>query len=310
VNLTLTSIRGIKVGHATKGRTGCTVVLLEPEAMVAVDARGGYPTTFDTDGISIGKTYVKRHAIFLSGGDVFGLQAATGVQKYLVEKRIVAGKIPLIVGATIYDLDSERADYSSLAYVACSVASADEVKMGAIGVGAGAFSGRFAGISKASKTGVGSHSVKLPFGVKVASLAVTNCMGNIFDYRTGKIISGARYDNNFILFEDFTEQYIKEKSKEGNTTLAIVATDADLSHEELVKMARIAHNGLAMSIRPVHTSDDGDTVFAVSTAYKKIGHNRSRCVDAICYYASLSIAESVRMTATSLNGKAKYLNQR
>jgi len=90
VNLTLTSINGIKVGHATKGKTGCTVVLFEPEAMVAVDARGGYPTTFDTDGISIGKTYVKRHGIFLSGGDVFGLQAATGVQKYLIERGIVS----------------------------------------------------------------------------------------------------------------------------------------------------------------------------------------------------------------------------
>jgi len=296
VNLTLTSIRGIKVGHATEGKTGCTVVLLEPEAMVAMDARGGYPTTFDTDGIGIGKTYVKRHAVFLSGGDVFGLQAAAGVQKYLLERGIASGKIPLVVGATIYDLNSQKADYSSLAYTACSTASADEVQMGAVGVGAGAFSGRFAGINKASKTGVASHSIKLPFGVKIASLAVTNCMGNIFDYKTGKIISGAKNDSNFIHFEDFIHHYIKEGSKKGNTTLAVVATDADLTHEELVKMASIAHNGLAMSIRPVHTSDDGDTVFAVSTAFKEIKHNRSRCVDAICYYASLSLAESIRMT--------------
>jgi len=206
------------------------------------------------------------------------------------------GKLPLIVGATIYDLNSEQVDYSSLAYSACLTASSDEVQMGAIGVGAGAFSGRFAGISKASKTGVGSNSIKLPFGVKVASLAVTNSMGNIFDYRTGKIISGAKFGNNFINFEDFIGQYIKESSEKGNTTLAVVATDADLTHEELMKMANIAHNGLAMSIRPVHTSNDGDTVFAVSTAYKKIEHNRSRCVDTICYYTSVSLAESVRMT--------------
>ncbi|MEM0117239.1 MAG: P1 family peptidase [Conexivisphaerales archaeon] len=305
VNPTLTAVKGISVGHAMhkSEHTGCTVILLSPASPVAVDARGGYPTTFDTHGIETSKAYVKRDAIFLSGGDVFGLAAASGVQKYLVESGLAsdqAGKrLPLVVGATIYDLHGSRVsrvDYASLALDACRKATPEPVKLGRVGVGAGASAGNFAGHEFSTKSGVGSSAAKIAGSITVAALVVVNSMGNIFDFGTGRVVAGAKRNGRPLSFEDFQFEYItgiKREKKKRNTTLAVVATDARLEHEELLKVAQLAHNGLAMTIRPVHTSEDGDTVFAVSTGKLEIRGQRTKYLDLIGYYSSMVVARSI-----------------
>ena len=296
-------MEGLRVGHACdrSERTGCTVVLLEPEALVAVDARGGYPTTFDTHGIEVAKTYVKRHAIFLAGGDVYGLDAPAGIWRYLIETRKASreagGNMPLVVGATIYDLflaDMKRVNYHEVAYEACQRASTIRVPQGLVGAAMGAAVGNFMGNRFNTKSGLGSSALKLPYNITVAAIAVPNSMGNIYDFRTGKLIAGARNKKgSYVEFERYISRYVGERTKRRHTTLGIVATDAELTHEELYKVAQVAHNGLAMSIRPVHTSEDGDTIFATSTSRVQIPEERKRILDAIGYGASICMATAI-----------------
>jgi len=303
LNDTLTAVEGLRVGHACdrSERTGCTVVLLEPKAPVAVDARGGYPTTFDTHGIEVAKTYVKRHAIFLAGGDVYGLDAPAGIWKYLIETRKASrkagGNMPLVVGATIYDLflaDMKRVNYHEVAYEACQRASTIPVPQGLVGAAMGAAVGNFMGNRSNTKSGLGSSALKLPYNITVAAIAVPNSMGNIYDFRTGKLIAGARNKKgSYVEFERYISRYVGERTKRRHTTLGIVATDAELTHEELYKVAQVAHNGLAMSIRPVHTSEDGDTIFATSTYRVQIPEERKRILDAIGYGASICMATAI-----------------
>jgi L-aminopeptidase/D-esterase-like protein len=158
MNNTLTTIEGLRVGHAQdpEVKTGCTVVLLEPMMEVACEARGGYPTTYDTDGIDVGKRFLKRHAIFLAGGDVYGLDSPIGIRKYLLEKGIASkqagGEMPLIVGATIYDMwraNIQNVSYEDIAYMACVNASREPVGEGNVGGGIGGSVGGFAGHERA-----------------------------------------------------------------------------------------------------------------------------------------------------------------
>ena len=303
LNNTLTAVEGLRVGHAKdlRERTGCTVVLLEPEAPVAVDARGGYPTTFDTDGIGITKTYVKRHAIFLAGGDVYGLDAPAGIWKYLIGRGRVSyeagGKLPLVVGATIYDLflaNMKRVNYHEIAYRACENASERSVTEGLVGAGTGATVGSYMGHRFKSKSGLGSCALRLPKRIVVGVIAVPNSMGSIYDYKDGRLIAGARNGKGrHVGFEEYLPKYVGERANRRHTTLAIVATNATLTHEELFKLAQVAHNGLAMAIRPVHTSEDGDTIFATSTGRIKIPGERKRMIDAIGYCASVCVAKAV-----------------
>ena len=303
MNETLTAVEGLRVGHARdrRERTGCTVVLLEPEAPVAIDARGGYPTTFDTHGIEIAKTYIKRHAIFLAGGDVFGLDAPAGIREYLIERRSASseagGKMPLVVGATIYDLFLARmrhVDYHEIAYRACKNAAEKPVAEGQVGAGTGATVGNYMGHRWSIKSGLGSSALRLPERITVGAIAVPNSMGSIYDFRSGKLIAGAQdRKGRHVEFEKYIPEYVRERTKRRHTTLGIVATNAKLTHEELFKLAQLAHNGLAMTIRPVHTSEDGDTIFSTSTARVEISGERGRMIDAIGYGASICVATAI-----------------
>lgn len=278
-------------------------------ADVAVEARGGYPTTYDTHGIDVAKRFVKRHAIFLAGGDVYGLDSPIGIRKYLLEKGMASmragGQMPLIVGATIYDMwraDIEKVSYGDLAYQACLNASTKPVQEGAVGCGIGGTVGGFTGHSKGSKGGTGSWAERLTDGVYVAALMVTNSMGNIHDPATGKILAGARRDDgNFVEFFDVVEEYVRRPVTKENTTIGIVATNADLNHEELVKVAQMAHDGLAMAIRPTHTTGDGDTIFAVSTGRKKLTQERYRLLDAIGYLSARCVATAIARSVQFTN---------
>jgi len=307
LNRTLTAIEGLTVGQAEdRAGTGCTVVLFDPMVDVACEARGGYPTTYDTHGIDVAKRFVKRHAVFLAGGDVYGLDSPIGIRRYLLERGVVSmkagGQMPLIVGATIYDMwraNIETVSYADIAYRACLKASNEPVKEGYVGGGIGGSAGGFAGHDRAGKGGTGSFAIPLFDGIYVAALMITNCMGNVRDPDSGEILEGARDESGrFIQFEDMTEQYVKEAPRKENTTIGIVATNAELNHEELIKVSQMAHDGLAMAIRPTHTTSDGDTIFAVSTAKVKSNESRPRLLDAIGYLSARCVAISIARSVT------------
>jgi len=299
-NLTLTAVDGLRVGHAqnTEARTGCTVVLLDPEADVACEARGGWPGTYDTHSIDVTKTFVKKDAVFLTGGDIFGFDTAIGIRKYLLERGMAAqsgvGKLPGIVGANIYDVEFASisdVSYPDLGYSACLNASSSPVAEGNVGAGIGATVGKLKGMKFACKGGFGTYAENLPNDLVVGSAVVTNSLGNIVNDE-GKIIAGVRGDGRkFLEFEDVMADYLKSATS-SNTTIGIVATNVRLSHEELIKVSQMAHDGLAMSVRPVHMSTDGDTMFAVSTARIDIPRNE-RTVDIIGYLGARCTARAV-----------------
>ncbi len=311
-NETLTELEGLKVGHAhdEQAKTGCTVIIFEPEADVACEARGGWPGTYDTHSIEVTKTFVKKNAIFLTGGDVFGFDVAVGVRRYLLEAGLAsssgAGKLPGIVGANIYDLEYasiKDVNYSDLGYKASVSASSQPVREGSVGAGIGATVGKLKGNKFSSKGGCGTSLWRLPKGIAVGGLVITNALGNIYDLETGKILAGVRRpEGGFLEFEDIMDSYLQEVPSQGNTTIGVVVTNADLSHEQLIKVAQMAHDGLAMSIRPVHTSLDGDTLFAASTAKISGIREAPGIVDVIGYAAARCVATAVINSVKPLRG--------
>jgi len=287
----IVDVPGIEVGHAqdAEARTGCTVVLCGREGAVAgVDVRGAAPGTRETDLLDPSNLVDRVHAILLTGGSVFGLDAACGVVRFLEEHGIGyetgAARVPIVPAAVIYDLGvgnpRVRPD-SAMGYEACRRASPAEVCDGRIGAGTGATVGKIIGHHHSSPGGVGTASIRLRDGATVGVLVVVNSFGDIVDPATGCILAGARkpdssgwLDTSRELAQapsDFATVKPASKSFPGveNTTLAVVATDAAFSKAQARRIASMAHDGLARAIRPVHTMFDGDTVFALSTGSAK-----------------------------------------
>jgi L-aminopeptidase/D-esterase-like protein len=290
----ITSIRGVKVGHGEdrKAMSGVTVVLLERPSVTACDARGGWPGSYDTASIEVGKTFYRKQAIFLTGGDVFGYDTGSGIRKFLVEKKIagaVAGDMPEVVGTNIYDLSfakhGESVDYAKLGYKACQSASSGRVKQGNVGVGLGATVGKLLAARYRWKGGLGTSASRILGDVIVGALVATNAVGNIFDPDTGRTIAGTRKPGTkgatFCEFEevlpDYVRKSVRRKRDSRATTVGVVVTNLALTHEQAFKVAQMAHDGLARVIRPVHATTDGDTIFAVSTG--EIAPNLKEFVD-------------------------------
>lgn len=304
VNNTVTAIEGVKVGHSMSrsNRTGCTVLLTDSPAVTAVDSRGGWPGTFDTDSLGPAKTFFRKHAIFLTGGDVFGLQCAAGMQRYLVENQIASNVspagLPGVVGANIYDIDFgnniSQVDYAHLGYNACRNASTDTVKLGNYGAGLGATVGKLKGIRFATKGGIGSSLARLSGGAKVGALVACNAIGNVFD-ESGVTIAGTRHDNKqskYDEIEDLPNYANRGLTMSRATTIGIVVTNMQLTHEQALKVVEMAHDGLARCIRPVHTTTDGDTIFCTSTAKLRSGVSNN-LLDMIGHAASTQVTEAV-----------------
>lgn len=280
----LTDIRGIAVGHAhdLDALTGCTVVLLPPGTCCSADVRGGAPGTRETDLLAPHALVQHVDAICLAGGSAFGLAAATGVMDWLHEQGrgfdARVARVPIVPAAVLIDLALGRNDCwpdAAMGYAACTNATFDPVGEGCIGAGTGATIGKVLGMACATKGGVGSASLTLPNGVRVAALAVTNAWGDVRRASDGVILAGARHpsDGSFV----DTARVLRETPAElifggGNTTLAIVATDAALDKAGCQKLAQMAHDGLARTIRPVHTPFDGDIVFAAATGTQPAPH--------------------------------------
>src|SRR5207245_1168912 len=274
-NSALTAIRGVRVGHAQdlRRRTGTTVVLLEPPAMAFADARGGWPGTYDTAASDLGKTFIERHALLLTGGDVYGFDAVRGIRRFLLERKLASwsggGKMPAIMGTNIYDLgfaDVQGLDYTDLGYSACTAASAKPVAQGNVGAGIGATVGPFFGSSGGTKGGLGSCAARAgPWAV--GAIMVTNCVGNVYDPFENHTIGGTlRKDGvGFMEMDDVSDEYLRRSTTRSGTTVGVVGTDAPLEHEQLARLVELAHDGIALAVRPAPMSTDGDTILGFTT---------------------------------------------
>ena len=271
----ITDVNGIKVGHSQseEGMTGCTAVICEKGATGGVDVRGSAPGTRETDLLKPDKLVDRIHAVVLSGGSAFGLEAASGVMRLLEERNtgfdVGVTKVPIVASAVIFDLNI--GDYRirpdlKMGYDAAKSASSEESRQGNVGCGLGATVGKILGPDHAMKSGLGSATVKAGELI-VSAIVSVNSFGDIYDYRTGRQIAGVYdYEKNEMLN---TYTIMKKESKSlgfplRNTTIGVIATNAILSKAEANKTAAMAHNGFARSINPVHTMLDGDTIFTIA----------------------------------------------
>ena len=278
MNPTLTSLSGLLVGHFTHPirPTGCTVVLCPQGAVAGVDVRGAAPGTRETDLLAPGNTVPHVHALLLSGGSAFGLDAAGGVMRWLEERnhglRVGPACVPIVPAAVIFDLgvgDHRVRPDASCGYAACENASADPVRNGNVGAGSGATVGKVHGPERAMKGGVGNALIEVgPW--QVGALVVCNAMGDVVDPESGVVIAGARTSATSLEMLNIQKALLQGKSPTApvigaHTTIGVVACNAKLDKAQAARLATAGHDGLARTIRPVHTPMDGDTLFGLAT---------------------------------------------
>jgi L-aminopeptidase/D-esterase-like protein len=280
----LTDIAGVRVGHVSdfEAITGCTAILCEQGAVGGVDIRGSATGTEEIATLDPGHVTPQVHGILLAGGSAFGLEAASGVRRYLERRGFGyptgAAKVPIVPAAILYDLGIGKAGVrptAAMGEAAAAAATDDAVQEGCCGVGTGATVGKIFGMRQAMKSGVGSYTVTLSGGVLVSSLVAVNALGDVRDPATGKIVAGARKTPAGSEFADSNEQMLRGALPgvvgRGNTTLAVVATNARLNKVQTNKLAQFASLGVARSIYPVNTMFDGDIAFALSLGAKTAG---------------------------------------
>ena len=277
---TLTDVPGLKVGHNTlKTRpTGCTVILCEDGATGGVDVRGAAPGTRETDLLNPINTVQQVHAVVLSGGSAYGLDTASGVMRYLESKgkgfKIAGAVVPIVPAAILMDLglgDFRIRPNAEAGYQACLDATANPVVQGNVGAGAGATIGKMFGPQFAMKAGIGSASIKIG-DLVVGAIVAVNAVGDVVNPKTGKIIAGARTEDGKGLRDSVAailKGYRVVLPAGANTTIGLVATNAQLEKVQVSKIAQMAHDGLARAVNPVHTPADGDTIFALATGTLK-----------------------------------------
>lgn len=317
VNNTLTAVPGIKVGHhtLTERPTGCTVILAEAGATAGVDVRGAAPATAETDLLKPSDLVQQIFGISLSGSSAFGLDARSGVMKYLDEKNLgyktYGGRVnvPIVPAASLIDLglgDPKIHVTADCGYRAAQAASAEPVTEGNVGAGAGATIGKTGAPNRAMKAGIGSAAIHMADGLIVAALVAVNAAGDVIDPATGKVIAGARTADG----KGFADARVILKSRGmpqsprpgENTTLGVVATNATLTKTQASRVAEMAHDGFARAIYPSHTMGDGDTIFAVATAAKP-GNADVSLVGAL---AAQVIADAVVRAAQQATGIPGY----
>lgn len=272
----LTDIAGIRVGHVSDydALTGCTVILCDGGAVGGVDIRGAATGTGEIDVLRPEHVADRVHAVVLAGGSAFGLEAASGVRRFLEHRGIGfqtgAAVVPIVPCAILYDLAIGKANVRptrEMGEAAAAAATSEAVKPGAVGAGTGATVGKIFGMPQAMKSGIGSVTVSLTDSVHVAALVAVNCFGDVRDPETGQLIAGARRAHNSMELAD-TEAAMKSGAHRDwgkqNTTLAVVATNARLSKVGATRLAEMANLGVARTIYPVHTGFDGDLCIALS----------------------------------------------
>ena len=311
LNNAITDVRGIEVGHAqdNEALTGCTVILCRKGAVAGVDVRGGAPGTRETDLLDPVNLVQKVHAIVLAGGSAYGLDAATGVMRYLEERKIGfetgAAKVPIVPSAILYDLNIGRADIrpdSVMGYTAAAAASSEPPAEGNVGAGAGASVGKMFGAALAMKAGLGTASLEVGGGVVIGAIVAVNAWGDVVEPRTNQVIAGLRSgrvgplrvgkrdyfaDTLAMMKSPVGRGLLNFASRHNNTVIGVVATNAALTKPQATKVAQMAHDGIARTMRPAHTMLDGDAVFALSTGSRKAD------VSVIGAFAAEAMAEAV-----------------
>jgi L-aminopeptidase/D-esterase-like protein len=273
----INEIDGIKIGNAQNldALTGCTVVISEEGAVAGVDVRGGAPGTRETDLLNPVNMVDKIHAVTLSGGSAFGLDASSGVMQYLEEKNIgfdvFVTKVPIVCSAVLFDLvagDHKIRPDKLMGYQACQNSEFNECCEGNIGAGTGATVGKIFGPEYSMKGGLGCYAVQVG-ELQVGAVIAVNCLGDVVDPSTGKIIAGALKEDkkSFANTEEVMILRYSDKKNQfnGNTTIGVVITNGKFSKTEMNKIASMAHNGYGRTMRPAHSMFDGDTVFTMAT---------------------------------------------
>ncbi len=312
----ITDISGIRVGHVDDqaAMTGCTVILCEDGAVGGVDQRGGAPGTRETDLLRPLHMVEKVHAIMLAGGSAFGLDAASGAMRYLEEKGIGVNtgvaRVPIVPSAILFDLavgDPKVRPDAEMGYQACLNASTEPPANGSVGAGAGATVGKILGPGQAMRSGIGSASMEISNGVIVAAIVAVNAIGDVVDPETNQIIAGARpvkkgpikiggsekFADTLQVMRSFFGRTAMGFAARQNTTIGVVATNAKLTKEEANKLAQMAQNGLALTIRPAHTMLDGDTIFALATGKARMD------VNIVGAFAPLVVAQAILQAVRS-----------
>jgi L-aminopeptidase/D-esterase-like protein len=275
----LTDIPGFKVGHAQdlEALTGCTVVLCPPDTVGGVDQRGGAPGTRETDLLHPMHLVNQVTAVLLTGGSAFGLDAAGGVMRYCEEHKLGfnagVAKVPIVPAAVLFDLgigDPRIRPDAEMGYQACLNAAEGEIQEGNVGAGTGASVGKILSMKMATKSGIGTASVDLGGGGKVAALVAVNAFGDVIDPDRGEIVAGARgikgYADTLKVMKSFVGKKVMGfMAGASNTVIGVVATNVKLSKEGVTRVAQMAHNGLARTIRPAFSLMDGDTVFGLAS---------------------------------------------
>jgi L-aminopeptidase/D-esterase-like protein len=317
----ITDVQGVKVGHFTDSRrpTGCTVLLFEMGATAGVDVRGSAPGTRETDLLNPINTVQQVQAILLAGGSAFGLDAASGVVRFLEEHRLgyAVGDVvvPIVPAAILYDLelgDPKIRPTAESGYKACQAATTERVVEGNVGAGAGAAIGKMFGMKQAMKSGLGSASIRVgDTGIVVGAIVAVNAVGDVIDPKTGKIIAGARNADGSGFMDSMAR--IREgysvRTDGSNTTIGVVATNVALDKTQATKVAQMAHDGLARTIYPVHTPSDGDTIFAVATGTSQVRAN-SGAIGALAADAMARAVLRAVMRARGIAGLPSYADLR
>lgn len=310
----ITAVAGLRVGHDTDraAGTGCTVVLYEAGAVGGVDVRGAAPGTRETDLLRPENLVAEVHAVLLAGGSAFGLDAATGVMRYLAERDrgflTGHGRVPIVPAAVLYDLGLGRPDVrpdADSGYRACLAASDGLPIEGSVGAGTGATVGKAGGPETAMKGGLGTAAVRLGNGVTVGALVAVNAFGDVIDPEQVALLAGARNAGGWLDSVELVRQGLPPGGFAGaSTTLAVVATDAALDKARAQRVAQMAHDGFARTIRPAHTMFDGDVVFVLATG--QAGESETT---ALGVAAELAVARAIVRAiclADSLHGRPAW----
>lgn len=301
-------VGGFRVGHAQNvdAATGITVILLDYMSPAGLDVRGGGPASRESQILNPLMTAEGINAIVLSGGSAFGLDAAGGVQKYLEQRgegfAVGAIRVPLVCQSCVFDLGVGRSDIrpdAQMAYTACENASYAPPAEGNVGVGTGCTVGKFMGPGRAMKTGFGTYAVQVG-NVKVGAMVAVNAAGDVYN-ADGTVMAGVLQPDKKAVWSSMDALLQGAEPPAGvNTTIGAVVTNAALNKTKLCKVAGMTHNGYARALRPVHTSGDGDSIYAVSTGQQEAS------MDLVGVMASYAMERAIRRAAVAAKSAYGY----
>jgi L-aminopeptidase/D-esterase-like protein len=296
----ITEIENILIGNAQDkdNATGCTAVICERSAPTGLAVMGGGPASRESELLKPVANAEGIHAVLLSGGSAYGLDAAGGVMQYLEEKKIGfdvgMGVVPLVCQSCLFDLTVGSFDVrpdKAMGYMAAKNAYNGEFAQGNYGAGTGASVGKLYGMERAVKTGLGAYAVQID-NLKIGAVVAVNALGDVFDYDSGKMIAGMLNETGTEF--DNSEEALYKLYKPGanlfveNTTIGAVITNGKFNKTQMNKIAAMCHNGYARSIKPVNTTADGDSIYAMSVG--DVDAN----LDMVCTLGALVMGRAIK----------------